>query len=69
MDYRSANTAAQINANLEIMEALGKAYGVKMPIFIDGAERISSIRKMDCQTVALKVSPQDTVLRIEIVEG
>ncbi len=69
VDYRSANTAAQINANLEIMEALGRAYGVKMPIFIDGAERISSIRKMDCQTVALKVSPQDTVLRIEIVEG
>ncbi len=69
IDYKSANTAAQVNANLEIMEALGKAYGVKMPIFIDGAERISSIRKMDCQTVALKVSPQDTVLRIEIVEG
>lgn len=64
VDYKSANTAAQINANLEIMEALAKAYGVSLPIFIDGAERVSKIRKMDCQTIALVVSAKDDVLRV-----
>lgn len=64
VDYKSANTAAQINANLEIMEALAKAYGVLVPIFIDGAERVSKIRKMDCQTIALVVSAKDDVLRV-----
>lgn len=64
VDYKSANTAAQINANLEIMEALAKAYGVSVPIFIDGAERFSKIRKMDCQTIALVVSAKDDVLRV-----
>ena len=64
VDYKSANTAAQINANLEIMEALAKAYGVSVPIFIDGAERVSKIRKMDCQTIALVVSAKDDVLRV-----
>ena len=64
VDYKSANTAAQINAILEIMEALAKAYGVSVPIFIDGAERVSKIRKMDCQTIALVVSAKDDVLRV-----
>lgn len=64
VDYKSANTAAQINANLEIMEALAKAYGVSVPIFIDGAERVSKIRSMDCQTIALVVSAKDDVLRV-----
>lgn len=68
VDYKSANTAAQVNANLEIMESLAKATGANLPIFIDGAERISNIRKMDCQTVALVVSPQDSKLRVDLKE-
>lgn len=68
VDYKSANTAAQINANLEIMEALAKAYGVSVPIFIDGAERVSKIRSMDCQTIALVVSAKDKELRVEACE-
>lgn len=68
VDYKSANTAAQINADLEIMEALAKAYGVSVPIFIDGAERVSKIRSMDCQTIALVVSAKDKELRVEACE-
>ena len=68
VDYKSANTAAQINANLEIMEALAKAYGVSVPIFIDGAERVSKIRSMDCQTIALVVSAKDKELRVQACE-
>ncbi len=68
VDYKSANTAAQINANLEIMEALAKAYGVSVPIFIDGAERVSKIRSMDCQIIALVVSAKDKELRVQACE-
>lgn len=68
VDYKSDNTAAQINANLEIMEALAKAYGVSVPIFIDGAERVSKIRSMDCQTIALVVSAKDKELRVQACE-
>ena len=65
IDYKSANTAAQINANLEIMETLAKAYGVSVPIFVDGAERVSKLRDVECQRIALVVSAKDAALRIE----
>lgn len=65
VDYKSANTASQMNASLEIMDVLAKAYEVSLPIIIDRAESISDIRHMDCQTISLVVSPQDKVLRIE----
>ena len=65
IDYKSANTAAQINANLEIMETLAKAYGVSVPIFVDGAERVSKLQAVECQRIALVVSAKDTALRIE----
>ncbi|WP_027406193.1 AAA family ATPase [Anaerovibrio sp. RM50] len=65
VDYKMANTASQINANLEIMDVYAKAYGVNLPIIIDRAESITNIRDMDCQTVSLVVSADDKVLRIE----
>lgn len=65
IDYKSANTAAQVNANLEIMETLAKAYGVSVPIFVDGAERVSKLRDVDCQRIALVVSAKDAELRLE----
>lgn len=68
VDYKSANTAAQVNADLEIIEALAQAYGITVPVFIDGAERVSHIRKMDCQCIALRVSDKDKAVRIELEE-
>lgn len=65
VDYKMANTASQINANLEIMDVFAKAYGVNLPIIIDRAESVTNIRKMDCQTVSLVVSADDRVLRVE----
>ena len=69
VDYKSANTAAQVNANLEIMQVLSESYGVTVPIFIDGAERVSNLRdtesKTPCQRIALVVSAKDKELRIE----
>lgn len=70
VDYKSANTAAQVNANLEIMQVLAESYGVTVPIFIDGAERVSNLRdtessKTPCQRIALVVSAKDKELRIE----
>ena len=70
VDYKSANTAAQVNANLEIMQVLAESYGVTVPIFIDGAERVSNLRDTEsktpcCQRIALVVSAKDKELRIE----
>ena len=57
--YESANTAAQICADIEIIKALSDYFGVKVPLFIDQAERINSIPDAGTQTITLAVSTAD----------
>ena len=65
IEYKSANTAARINAGLEIVEALGNHYGASMPVIIDQAESVCKPREMKEQVIRLIVSEQDKTIRVE----
>ena len=64
VDYDSANTAAQINADVELVNVLSEHYGVAIPLFVDNSERVNSIGKTDAQLITLAVStdPELTVM-------
>ncbi|EPS56401.1 TPA: DUF2813 domain-containing protein [Clostridium botulinum] len=62
--FSNANTASQINAGLDIINALSEHYGVQAPIFIDNRESINSLIETNSQIINLIVS-EDKDLRIE----
>lgn len=64
--YNSANTAAQVNADVEIINVLSKHYGVYIPLFIDGAESVNKIAHTDSQLITLSVST-DSELKVKEV--
>lgn len=51
-----ANTAGQVNAGLDIINALTGFYGVNAPIFIDGRESVNNIIQTNSQIINLVVS-------------
>ena len=62
--YRSdLNTAAKINAGLDIINTMQTFYGVTAPIFIDNAEGINSILETPAQTILLRVT-KDKKLKV-----
>ena len=62
--YRSdLNTAAKINAGLDIINTMQGFYGVTAPIFIDNAEGINSILETPAQTILLRVT-RDKKLKV-----
>ena len=65
VQFSDANNAARINAGLEIIGVLSKHYGVSVPIFIDNAEAVNSLQKMEAQRIALVVTVGDKELRVE----
>lgn len=54
--YNSANTASQVNADIEIINVLNEYYDVSAPLFIDNAERVNNIAKTQNQLITLSVS-------------
>ena len=56
VDYSAANTAAQINADIEIVNVLSQHYGVQVPLFVDNSERVNSLARTDSQIITLAVS-------------
>ena len=62
--YESANTAAQINADISIVNALSRYYDINVPLFVDNAERVIRLADTDAQLVTLAVS-YDEELKIE----
>lgn len=50
------NNAARINAGLDIINTLMDHYKIKVPVFIDNAESINEIIKIDTQLITLSVS-------------
>ena len=56
VSYESANTAAQVHADLEIVDVLSKHYDVSVPVFIDNAERCNTLPALSSQTITLSVS-------------
>lgn len=63
--FAFANNAARINAGLEIIDVLSRAWNVSLPVFIDNAESVTKIRKTQTQAIRLVVSEKDKSLRME----
>lgn len=53
--YPVANSAARINAGLDIINTLSRHHGVRCPIFIDNAEGVTSIKNYGLQLVKMYV--------------
>lgn len=62
--YGSANTASQVNAGLDIINALCAFYGVCAPIFIDNRESVNEIIPVQSQVINLVVT-NDNKLTIQ----
>lgn len=62
--YSGANTAAKVNADIEIASAISEHYGVCAPIFFDNAESVNYIARPAGQLITLSVS-DDPTLRVE----
>lgn len=60
------NSAAKMNAGLDIINTLGHAAGVSVPIWIDNAESVTSFLPVDAQLIRLHVSAKDKQLRAEV---
>ena len=58
---RGANKAAEINAQLEIIEFLQKGLGLSLPVFIDNTESVNDLREIPTQTIALRVTTDPTI--------
>ena len=66
--FGNANTASQINAGIDIINALSEYYQVSAPIFIDNRESVNKIINCSSQIISLIVS-HDKELRIESIES
>lgn len=66
--FTIANNAARINAGLEIIDTLSKHWNLAMPVFIDNAESVTRLLKMDTQVIRLVVSEPDKKLRLKVDE-
>jgi peptidoglycan hydrolase CwlO-like protein len=61
------NSAARTQAGLDIIRTLQRHYGLNCPIWIDNRESCTAIPRMDCQTISLYVSPEDTTLKVKTI--
>lgn len=64
VSYGGTNTAASVNADIEIIGVLSKHYGITAPVFVDNAERVNYVAKPAGQLITLSVS-SDKALRID----
>jgi len=64
--YRDANTAGCVNAGLEIIEVLSNHWNMKMPVFVDNAERIVELLQTNTQVIRFEVSKADKELRLSL---
>ena len=63
VSYGSANTAAQVNADVAIINTLTKHYEIYLPLFADNSERVNVLTATDSQLISLAVST-DSELKI-----
>ena len=62
--YSDVNTADQINASLDVINALQYHYNIFAPVFIDHRESVVNLYQMECQTISLKVDETAPELQI-----
>lgn len=63
--WDTLNTAAKVQAGLDIINTLSDFYGDVCPVFIDNRESVSLIPATPSQIINLVVSAEDVVLRTE----
>ena len=64
--YSSLNSAAKMQAGLDVIAALSKLYDVSVPVWLDNRESVSEIPDIDGQVINLFVSADDKELRVEV---
>ncbi len=65
--YESLNTASQINAGLDVIDALAAHLNFAPPIFVDRCESVTDVRLTAGQQIRLVVSAADKTLRSETI--
>lgn len=63
--YINVNSGAKINVGIDIINTLSRAYGVRVPLFIDNAESVTKLEHTNTQIIRLVVSENDKKLRCE----
>lgn len=63
----SLNTGARINCDLDIVNTLGKEFGIQIPVFVDNTESVTKIHEVEAQTVDLRVDTTKK-LKVEVTE-
>lgn len=64
--YSSLNSAAKVQAGLDIISTMSAIYGVTAPIFIDNRESVNDIPDVDAQVINLIVT-KDQELKVEVI--
>lgn len=64
--YSSLNSAAKMQAGLDVIAALSRLYNVSVPVWLDNRESVSEIPEIDGQVINLFVSADDKELRLEV---
>ena len=67
--FSDANTAAKLNAGVDIINVLSAHFGVSAPIFIDNRESVVDLIYTDSQVINLFVSAKDKKLRVQLEEA
>jgi len=49
---------------LDIIQTLSEHYGVKAPVFVDNAEAVTKLNKIDCQMIRLVVRGDESLVRV-----
>ena len=66
MPYAERNHAGQVNAGLDIINAIAHCEGVHLPIFIDNAESVIEYIPTESQKILLTVDPSCSELKFEM---
>jgi DNA repair protein SbcC/Rad50 len=66
--YADANTAAKIQAGIDIINTLSNHYDIKAPVWIDNRESVTDIPETDLQVINLIVSAEHDKLTVEKAE-
>lgn len=62
--FTGLNNGMKINVGIDIINALSRHYGVRVPLFIDNAESVTRLEDCGTQVIRLVVSENDKELRI-----
>lgn len=62
------NDAAKVNLGMDVIETLSEHYGVRVPLFVDGAESVTRLYAGSMQIIRLIVSEADKTLRLVTAE-